>query len=115
MTEQTLLNLISRSLWKDEQPTEIPSEVASEAEHQAVAGLILKTSYQQIAYYIRYTYEEQEMIRLLDDLRRESGTTVVMVTHDLALAERCDRMIRIEDGEIVRVVENTAHRAGSIM
>ena len=66
MTEQTLLNLISRSLWKDEQPTEIPSEVASEAEHQAVAGLILKTSYQQIAYYIRYTYEEQELIRLLE-------------------------------------------------
>ena len=66
MTEQTLLNLISRSLWKDEQPTEIPSEVASEAEHQAVAGLILKTSYQQIAYYIRYTYEEQELIQLLE-------------------------------------------------
>ena len=66
MTEQTLLNLISRSLWKDEQPTEIPSEVASEAEHQAVAGLILKTSYQQIAYYIRYTSEEKELIRLLE-------------------------------------------------
>ncbi len=66
MTEQTLLNLISRSLWKDEQPTEIPSEVASEAEHQAVAGLILKRSYQQIAYYIRYTSEEKELIRLLE-------------------------------------------------
>ena len=66
MTEQTLLNLISGSLWKNEQPTEIPSEVVSEAEHQAVAGLILKTSYQQIAYYIRYTYEEQELIQLLE-------------------------------------------------
>ena len=28
-----------------------------------------------------------------------------MVTQDLALAERCDRVIRIEEGEIVRVDE----------
>ena len=66
MTERTLLNLISGSLWKNEQPTEIPSEVVSEAEDQAVAGLIRKTSYQQIAYYIRYTSEEKELIRLLE-------------------------------------------------
>ena len=66
MTEQTLLNLISESLWKDEQATDIPSEVVSEAEHQTVAGLIQPASYQQIAYYIRYTYEEQELIQLLE-------------------------------------------------
>ena len=53
----------------------------------------------------------EELIRLLDDLRRESGTTVVMVTHDPALAERCDRMIRIEDGEIVRVDEKLSRQS----
>jgi len=32
---------------------------------------------------------------------RDRGTTLVLITHDPALAERCDRQIRIEDGLIV--------------
>ena len=66
MTEQALLNLISGSIWKDERPTDIPAEIVSEAQHQAVAELIQPASYQQIAYYIRYTHEEQELIQLLE-------------------------------------------------
>ncbi len=32
--------------------------------------------------------------------QRERGTTLVLVTHDPGLAERCDRMIRVRSGEI---------------
>jgi putative ABC transport system ATP-binding protein len=35
-------------------------------------------------------------------LNREKNTTLVLVTHDIALAERCERMIRLEAGRIVR-------------
>ena len=38
---------------------------------------------------------------LMFDLNRESGTTLVMVTHDTRIAQRCDRQLRIEAGRLV--------------
>jgi len=38
---------------------------------------------------------------LLFGLRTRLGTTLLLITHDPALAERCDRQVRIEDGRIV--------------
>ena len=40
------------------------------------------------------------IIELLFDLRTERGATLVLVTHDLALAARCDRTIRLRSGTI---------------
>lgn len=37
---------------------------------------------------------------LLFELNREFGTTLIMVTHDERLAQKCDRILRIEDGQI---------------
>ena len=39
-----------------------------------------------------------EIIDLLFDRRSESGATLVIITHDPALAERCDRTLRMADG-----------------
>ena len=44
------------------------------------------------------------IVALLEELNRESGSTVVIVTHDLALAQRAHRMIRLRDGEVVEDV-----------
>jgi putative ABC transport system ATP-binding protein len=41
------------------------------------------------------------VIDLLFELNRERGTTLVLVTHDEALAARCDRHIRLEAGRVV--------------
>lgn len=41
------------------------------------------------------------VIRLLEDLNRESNTTIVLVTHDLTLAGRADRALRVADGSII--------------
>ncbi|MEE4297999.1 MAG: ATP-binding cassette domain-containing protein [Pseudomonadales bacterium] len=38
---------------------------------------------------------------LIFDLNRETGTTLVLVTHDLGLAERCDRAVTIDSGRLV--------------
>ncbi|HEV7267486.1 MAG TPA: ABC transporter ATP-binding protein [Falsiroseomonas sp.] len=38
---------------------------------------------------------------LLFGLRARTGTTLLLITHDPALAERCGRQVRIEDGLIV--------------
>ena len=37
---------------------------------------------------------------LLFSLRDQFGSTLVLVTHDPVLANRCDRIIRLRDGEI---------------
>jgi len=38
---------------------------------------------------------------LLFGLREQFGTTLLLITHDPLLAERCERQVRIEDGRIV--------------
>ncbi|MDO3703198.1 ABC transporter ATP-binding protein [Micromonospora sp. C28SCA-DRY-2] len=43
----------------------------------------------------------EEIINLLWRLRDEHGMTLLMATHEAALADRCDRTVRIHDGRIV--------------
>jgi putative ABC transport system ATP-binding protein len=43
----------------------------------------------------------EKIMELMFDLNREQGTTLVLVTHDRAIAERCDRRITIEAGQLV--------------
>lgn len=42
-----------------------------------------------------------DIIALLFALKKERGTTLLLVTHDMALAESCDRVVRIRAGSIV--------------
>ncbi|MFN9213528.1 MAG: ABC transporter ATP-binding protein [Gemmatimonadota bacterium] len=41
------------------------------------------------------------IVELLEQLNRESGSTVILVTHDLQLAERAQRVIRLRDGAVI--------------
>ncbi len=41
------------------------------------------------------------VMELMFDLNRELGTTLVLVTHDRSIAQRCERRITIEAGRIV--------------
>jgi putative ABC transport system ATP-binding protein len=43
----------------------------------------------------------QHVLELLMERQRESGTTLVLVTHDAQIAERADRRIHLRDGLIV--------------
>ena len=41
-----------------------------------------------------------DIVELLFELQREHGTTLILVTHDLGLAARCDRTVRLRSGQI---------------
>ena len=43
---------------------------------------------------------------LLFGLNEDNGITLIIVTHDEALAQKCDRQIRIQDGQIISKGEN---------
>jgi putative ABC transport system ATP-binding protein len=46
------------------------------------------------------TASGDRVIQLLFDLNKKSGTTLVLVTHDKALAAKCGRVIELEAGHI---------------
>ncbi|MEX8494455.1 ABC transporter ATP-binding protein [Sphaerotilus sp.] len=43
----------------------------------------------------------ESVMQLMFELNREIGTTLILVTHDPRIAERCDRQIRLEAGRMV--------------
>jgi putative ABC transport system ATP-binding protein len=44
----------------------------------------------------------ERVLDLLARLRQESGTTLVLVTHDPAVAARCSRRVHLAGGRVVR-------------
>ena len=47
------------------------------------------------------THTGQAIIELLFELNAQAGTTLVLVTHDEHLAERCHRVLRLDSGRLV--------------
>jgi putative ABC transport system ATP-binding protein len=47
----------------------------------------------------------EKVVKLIFDLNKEAGTTLVLVTHDLEMASKTQRIIRIKGGSLVSDVE----------
>ena len=47
-------------------------------------------------------------MQLMFDLNTSSSTTLVLVTHDKALAARCDRVLSLDAGKLVSDVRAAA-------
>ena len=47
-----------------------------------------------------------QVIELLFDLHRESGSSLLLVTHDIAVAHRCQRVLRLQDGRLLESDED---------
>ncbi len=46
------------------------------------------------------------VLRVLWDVRRKLGKTVVIITHNLAISRMADRLVRMRSGEIVELIAN---------
>jgi putative ABC transport system ATP-binding protein len=53
-----------------------------------------------------------QIIDLLFALSRARGTTLLLITHDRDLAQRCDRIVHMADGRIVEAPSDVVHAAG---
>ncbi len=49
----------------------------------------------------------EKIVQLLFGLNKTMGSTLVMVTHDHDLANRCDAQIHVQDGKIVKITGDT--------
>jgi len=54
------------------------------------------------------------VVELLETMNREAGTTIVLVTHDLGLAARAQRTIRLADGAVVSDGPSSAPPAAAL-
>lgn len=52
------------------------------------------------------TVTGQEVLKLLQDMSRKKGRTVIMVTHNSVFAEIADRIIKVRNGTIYSVIVN---------
>jgi len=55
----------------------------------------------------------EAIIKLLFDLNAKSGTTLVLVTHDMNLARRCQRVLNLQNGQLKEIVLNESTVADS--
>ncbi|WP_029323160.1 ABC transporter ATP-binding protein [Butyrivibrio sp. AE3004] len=54
-----------------------------------------------------------EVLSVFERIVREEGTTVVMVTHNNEIAKMADRIIKIKDGQLDSIVENSSPASAS--
>jgi putative ABC transport system ATP-binding protein len=43
----------------------------------------------------------EQIIKLLFELKKQEGASLLLITHDRALAQRCDRIAEVRDGKII--------------
>lgn len=53
----------------------------------------------------------ERIIELLFDLNKRLGCTLIIVTHDPELAERCEMQIRLKDGKIIETMQRKPKKA----
>jgi putative ABC transport system ATP-binding protein len=47
------------------------------------------------------SHTSSDIMQVLLDLRQDRGLTIIVATHDPVIASRCDRVIRLQDGQVV--------------
>lgn len=101
--QESLRNLVE-SLNLTERLHHLPSELSGgQAQRVAIARALINNP--QILFADEPTgnldrANADEVLELLFKIRAELGQTLVMVTHDLAIADQADRIFRMENGHL---------------
>ena len=57
------------------------------------------------------TKSSRSVLRFVEKVNREYGTTTVIITHNEAIAELADTVVRIKDGSVASVRDNASRRS----
>ena len=101
-----LLNLVQLSHRMDHLPEEL-----SGGERQRVAIARALSVYPPILLADEPTGNldtrtGEEILKLIQDLHSKLGSTILIVTHDMGVAEQCARTVRLRDGRVVEDSKN---------
>ncbi len=55
----------------------------------------------------------KEILELMEDVNRDYGCTVVIVTHNAAIARMANRVLRLRDGKLPRTRRNIERMAAA--
>lgn len=77
-------------------------------------GLLFCTNLTQPTGALDY-HTSKEILKLIEDVNQKYGNTVIMVTHNDAIKNMADRVIRLRDGQIRKnYVNETKIAAGDL-
>jgi len=96
-----LLELVKLGDWKHHKPTEMSG---GEQQRVAIARALANDPAILLADEPTGELDTQtslEIMALFDRIRKEQGTTVIIVTHDAEMAALADRQIKLVDGHVV--------------
>lgn len=106
---QDLLSLVGLAERGDHKPTGLS---AGEQQRVAVARALANSPSMLLADEPTGNLDVKtkgEVVRLLGQLNKDKGTTIVMVTHDSHMASRANRMLFLNDGKLLAKEKKGTH------
>ena len=102
---QPLVEKISKSVGLSDRLTHLPKELSGgQMQRVAIARALLNNPKILLADEPTGNLDSSNsaaIIELFEKVRDEFGTTIIIVTHDPAIARRADREIKLKDGKIL--------------
>ena len=111
--DQEKLNSLLKLLDLEEERTHLPNQLSGgQQQRTAIARAVYQdpniipadeTTLQSLLYFSGNLDQKntEEIVKLFQKMNRQFGLTIIMVTHDEAIARQCDRTLYMKDGKIV--------------
>ena len=89
----------------------LPAITVDHVPHES--ELVMEETFGAIVPIVRVPDNDAEVMRILENLNREHGVAVALVTHDHEIAARADRQVAMRDGLIESDVRASGERTSS--
>lgn len=103
--DQEKLNSLLKLLDLEEERTHLPNQLSGgQQQRTAIARAVYQDPNIILADEPTGNLDQkntEEIVKLFQKMNRQFGLTIIMVTHDEAIARQCDRTLYMKDGKIV--------------
>ena len=103
--DQEKLNSLLKLLDLEEKRTHLPNQLSGgQQQRTAIARAVYQDPNIILADEPTGNLDQkntEEIVKLFQKMNRQFGLTIIMVTHDEAIARQCDRTLYMKDGKIV--------------